>query len=44
MPMSESKRHRWLEWCKSCGRNHVVELQPCSHCGNGMGGETDHLA
>lgn len=23
----------WKEWCKSCKRNHLVILKPCTSCG-----------
>jgi hypothetical protein len=22
----------WKEWCKSCGKYHLVSLQPCTSC------------
>lgn len=25
--------YRWLEWCPSCKRKHVVKLRPCPSCG-----------
>lgn len=29
----ENKKTTWLEYCKSCKRNHIVTLKVCPDCG-----------